>query len=247
MVIAGLILATVGLHNLGGRMINYLLALLRSISWSSAAGIIFGAAISAIVAYVLQRNSFVEARSQKRKDRFEVRKALAFSLFIKLIRIHSTITLLKRSLDETLADAKAVGRGGQLWQIISPYGVLPDRVKFSTEEIALLLSLDVDLFNSLGPYDDIHNSLLDLFQLYSTRRNSAVEKFGAKMEGAIGVTALSKEEMEWLSPRAFELNQLVETMVQRSTDDAGQTKTLLERMHKLFVKEFGLNPGLEYV
>src|SRR5439155_13093405 len=110
--------------------------------------------------------------------------------------------------------AKASGFNGTLWQKVLPMGNLPTRVKFTSDEMALLLSLDIDLFNDVGPYDDIHNSLLDLFDLYGARRNAMMERFGAKMSGSTGTTALTKEEAEWLSPRAFELNGLAETMIQ---------------------------------
>jgi len=64
---------------------------IHQISWSSAGGVLFGAAISASVSFVLQRSSFVEARRQREKDRREVRKALALSLVFKMIRISSDL------------------------------------------------------------------------------------------------------------------------------------------------------------
>ena len=135
---------------------------LKSIPWSNVAGIIFGATISAIVGYLLQRNSFAEARRQKEHDRFEVRKAQAYSLFFKIIRVQSTTVQLAKAVAESLAKAEADGLQGMLWQKIMPMGNMPPRVKFTSDEMALLLSLDSQLFNDLGPYDDIHNSLLDI-------------------------------------------------------------------------------------
>ena len=133
-----------------------------------------------------------------------------------------------------------------LWQTVLPKGNLPPRVKFSSDEMALLLSLDIDLFNDVGPYDDIHNSLLDLFDLYRAKRNSMTEKFGAKISGPTGTTTLTKEEAEWVSPRVFELNGLVNTIIQRTEHDSPESKALLERMHALFVKEFQFSPRLEF-
>jgi hypothetical protein len=219
---------------------------LKSIPWSSAASIIFGAAISAIVAYLLQRNSFAEARRQKERDRFEVRKAQAYSLFFKMIRIHSTIVLLGKGVSDSISEADAKGLQGALWQKVRPPGNLPPRVKFTSDEMALLLSMDIALFNDTGPYDDIHNSLLDLFELYSTKRHTLMERFGAKMNGAIGTTGLTQTELDWMSPRAFELSGLAGVMLQRTEHDSVEAKGLLERMHALFVKHFKLNPRLEY-
>jgi hypothetical protein len=74
-----------------------------------------------------------------------------------------------------------------------------------------------------------------------------VKKFGAdKMEGATGSTTLSAQEVAWLTPRAYELNSLAADMVERAQHDRVESKGLLERIHTLFVKEFGLNPKLEF-
>jgi hypothetical protein len=62
---------------------SWLSEAVHQISWSSAAGVLFGAAISATVSFVLQRSSFKEARQQKEKDRREVRKALRSRSFLK--------------------------------------------------------------------------------------------------------------------------------------------------------------------
>jgi hypothetical protein len=219
---------------------------LKSIPWSSVASIIFGAAISALVSYLLQRNSFAEAKRQKESDRYETRRAHAHSLFFKMIRIHSTIVLLGNAVTECIEKAKSSGFKGTLWQSVLPMGNLPTRVKFSSDEMALLLSLDINLFNDVGPYDDIHNSLLDLFDLYRTRRDTLIERFGAKMSGSMGTTALTKDEGDWVAPRAYELNNLVEIMIQRTGHDSEESKGLLQRTHALFVKEFKLNPKLEF-
>lgn len=218
----------------------------HQISWSSAAGVLFGAAISASVSYALQRTSFAEARRQKEKDRYEVRKAQAYSLLFKMIRIHSTIAIIDATLTDFLERGKKSGFAS-LWQAILPLGNLPDRVKFTSEEMALLLSLDDKLFNDVGPYDDVHNSLIDIYESYGTRRVSALSKFGTdEMVGGTGTHKLSAEEVAWLKPRAYELNGIAEGMIERARHDRAESKGLLERIHVLFVKEFGLSPKLEF-
>jgi hypothetical protein len=69
---------------------SWLSEAVHQISWSSAAGVLFGAAISASVSFVLQRSSFKEARLQKEKDRREVRKAQALSLVFKMVGYRPT-------------------------------------------------------------------------------------------------------------------------------------------------------------
>jgi hypothetical protein len=225
---------------------SWLSEAVRQISWSSAAGVLFGAAISASVSYTLQRTSFAEARRQKDKDRYEVRKSQAYSLLFKMIRIHSTIAIIDATLTEFLEKGKKSGVAS-LWQVILPLGNLPDKVKFTPEEMALVLSLDDNLFNELGPYDEIHNSLIDIYQSYGTKRVAALSKFGTdEMEGGTGTHKLSAEEVAWLKPRAYELNSLAEGMIQRARHDRAESKGLLERVHALFVKEFQFSPKLEF-
>ena len=130
----------------------------RQISWSSAAGVLFGAAISASVSYVLQRSSFVEARRQKDKDRQEIRKALALSLVFKMIRISSDLNNLGKAVAECLESGRKQGRKGMLFQFVPPTVPLPDTVRFSAEEMAWVLSVDNDLFNKIGPLDELHTS-----------------------------------------------------------------------------------------
>jgi hypothetical protein len=72
-------------------------------------------------------------------------------------------------ISDSMAKAKAARFEGALWQTVIPFANLPPRVKFSSEEMALLLSLDYNLFYDVGPYDDVHNSLLDQVELYGVK------------------------------------------------------------------------------
>jgi hypothetical protein len=222
-----------------------------AITWwalvSALGGSLIGGTISTIVAFVVQSRSFKAEKKQRDEDRYEIKKAQAYSLFFKMVRIHSSIVLLGEGNAESLKRADEKGFKGALWQKILAHGNLPPPVKFTSEEMALVLSFDIDLFNDLGPYDDIHNSFLDLFSEYARRRSAITEKFGAKkMDGDTGTTSLTKEEYEWMTPRAHELNGLAQMMLQRAEHDSKESRDLLTRLHALFVKEFGLNPKLEF-
>jgi hypothetical protein len=94
-------------------MLQEAVAYLESIPWSNAVSILFGAAISAIVSYLLQRNSFGEARRQKESDKKEERRALGLNVFTKMIRIASTLEQLKQSVEGALARASAQNLQGQ--------------------------------------------------------------------------------------------------------------------------------------
>jgi hypothetical protein len=221
-----------------------------AITWwaliSAFGGSLIGGTISTVIALVVQNRSFNAAKKQRDDDRHETRKAQAYSLFFKMVRIHSSIVLLGQGNSESLKSAGEKGLEGDLWRKILPHGNFPPPVKFTPEEMALVLSLDITLFNDLGPYDDIHNSFLDLFSEYARRRSALTEKFGAKMHGDTGTTSLTKEEYEWMAPRAHDLNGLAQAMLQRAEQDSKESRELLTRLHALFVKEFGLSPKLEF-
>jgi hypothetical protein len=222
----------------------------NAITWwavaSAFGGTIIGGIISTFVAFIIQQRSFEATKRQRAEDRHEARKALAYSMFFKMIRIHSSIVLLGKGNRESIAAAEANGVAGDYWQKVIPHGNLPPRVTFTADEMALLLSLDFNIFNEIAAYDDIHNSLVDLFAEYARRRVAVMERFGAKMSGSTGTTSLTREEAEWLAPRAHELNSLAKAMLDRAEADSKESRDLLLKLHSLFVKHFGLNPKLEF-
>jgi hypothetical protein len=214
--------------------------------FSVIGGSLVGAAISATVSFWTQKKNLDAAKAQRDADRLESRKAQAYSLFFKMIRIHSTIAIIDASLTDFMLRGQAKGMTA-LWQMVLPLGNMPNKVKFTPGEMALLLSSDIDLFNALGPYDEIHNSLLDIYGTYGTKRVSVLSKFGTdEMDGGTGTHTLSAADVAWLTPRAYELNSLVAGLVERAKHDRAESKGLLERIHALFVKDYGFSPKLEF-
>lgn len=224
---------------------SWLSEAVHQISWSSAAGVLFGAAISATVSFILQRSSFAEARRQKDKDRREVRKALALSLVFKMIRISSDLNNLGKAVGESIERGKKEGREGTLFQFVPPTIPLPDTVRFSPDEMAWVLSVDNNLFNEMGPLDELHTSTVAIFDLYNVKRDKLLEKLGAQMEGMIGTTFLTPEQKRWFDPRAVELNQLVEIMVQRSQRDAKECWAAFDKLTAVVSKEFDMKLRFE--
>jgi hypothetical protein len=58
--------------------------------------------------------------------------------------------------------------------LVLPLGNPADKVKFTAEEMALILSLDSQLFNDMGPFDEVHNGLIDLYEIYGNRRTGVL-------------------------------------------------------------------------
>lgn len=221
---------------------SWLSEAVHQISWSSAGGVLFGAAISATVSLALQRSSFKEARQQKEKDRREVRKAKALSLVFKMIRISSDLNNLGKAVGESVERGRKEGLMGDLFQFVPPTIPLPDSVRFSPDEMAWVLSVDNNLFNQMGPLDELHTNTVAIFDLYNTKRDNLLEKLGVEqMEGTVGTTFLTTEQRMWFQPRAVELNQLVAIMIQRSQRDAKECWDAFDNLTTVVSREFSMN------
>ena len=207
--------------------------------------LLVGTVVSSIVAYLLQRSSFSEARRIKAQDKLDERKALGLTLFHKMIRIASTLSILKLHIDEGVAQAATLKITGQHWQFISPIATFPAGVKFSPEELTFLMLLDKNLFNDMGPFDDIHNTLLESFQLYGTKRNALTDTLEAEVRGNVGAIMLTPAQMLKIAPKVAELNVLLEGMIERSNQDSKEALDLLERLRNSLNKEFGLELKIE--
>jgi hypothetical protein len=225
---------------------------MADINWwtvfSTLGGTIVGSAISVTTSYLLQRKSLRSAKVQRDDDRFEVRKALGYSVLHKMINITSELHNVGRAVMESLEEAEKTGLdGGALFQIVKPIVPIAEKITFSSEEMALVLSIDTNLFNQIGPMDRLHNSTVALVDLYGTRRTLVMERFGATMQGSIGTTEMTEEQKRWVEPRGVELNSLVAAILQQSEEGGKAAWTALELLHAVLVKEFKLTRKLERV
>jgi hypothetical protein len=207
-----------------------------AITWWTVAtafgGTVVGSTISVLTSYLLQRKALNAAKAQRDEDRFEVRKALAYSLWVKMIRLCSDLHNMGKEVRGALDRAKEQGFSGAPFQVVRPIVPIPDSIRFSPDELAVVLSVDAGLFNEMGALDELHSSTMALFELYGTKRNAALERLGTDMQGNsnIGTTYLTAEQKNWLEPRAFELNSLVEVMLQRTEQDGTQAWIALEHL-----------------
>lgn len=224
---------------------SWLSEAVHQISWSSAAGIIFGAGISATVSFVLQRTSFAEARRQKEADKREDRRALGLNVFTKMIRLALTIELLKQSLDNSFARAQASGLKAPGWAIVMPHANFPARVHFEPKELTEILRLDFNLFNVIGPFDDVHNALIEAFETYRTDRAALTANMKAEMTGNLGSTSFTADEMKLLGPKMAAIDTLIAGMVKRTTVDSKEAWELLKRLQDVLNKEFSLKLSIE--
>jgi len=212
----------------------------------SLVSLLAGTVISAIVSYLLQRSSFAEAKKQKEVDRIEERKALGLALFQKMIRMASTLEMLKQSLERSFARAEAQRIRGDPWQFVMPIASLPALVHFDPKELTSLMRLDMELFNLIGPFDDVHNTILETFALYRLERTALTSTLEAQIiDGNQGTTNVTEAEMRRIAPRAAALNVLIQAMVERTKLDSEDAWKLMRRLQEVLNREFKMSLNLE--
>jgi hypothetical protein len=178
-------------------------------------------------------------------DERRVSRHLGYSLLFKMTKLASALQNLRKLVTDQLDQAKAKGFKREPWQVVKSIAPTPDRITFSAEEMAVVLSLDSNVFNQIATMDDLHNSAIALFELYGSQRNLLLEQFDATLTGKIRTTGLSQEQAQWLAPRAAMLNDLVSAMVQRTEQDGREAWIALNNLHRTLEKEFRLNYKLE--
>jgi hypothetical protein len=196
---------------------------------------IFGAVVGGVISLGIQLVALSAATKERKEDAAERRKALAYALLFKMIEIHSHIGKLNLHLKESIAHARKQGFKGALWQMVVPLANGPDRVQFSTDEMAMLLSLkDNDLFNDIAGLDAVHNGTIEGFRVYSARRFELTSMLpGAVMEGRVGTTFLTDEQVQHLAPRAVELDHLVEQLLSDCERDEAESWAALRRLEEV--------------
>src|SRR5262249_50477374 len=203
-----------------------------------------GATISFLVSYFLQKKSFAEARRIRETERNEKRQAIGYSLLFKMSRIHSDLESLAHAVRSALENARNDGRELDPFLVVTPVVPLPDPIKFSAEEMALLISLDSDLFNEMNAMDELHKTAVTLFETYKTERAETFARLDAKMDGAPPSTLITPEQLDWLSPWTSSLNSLINAMLYVTERDGQNAWPLLERLNKLLYEKLDVRHKL---
>lgn len=208
-------------------------------------GALVGAAISGCINIWLHFRTLDKAATQRANDRKDTRKAQAFSLLVKLSRILSDGTVITREIDLMIARAKEAGHEPKhLSMVVMPMSPSPFPVTFTSDELALVLSLDDDLFNQIAALDQLHASTAAMNTLYGQKRETLMTRFGAKMEGNVGTTILDAKEKQWFEPRLIEVEDILAGVRQFAAECRDEGGTAIKRWHAVMRKEFDLKQSL---
>lgn len=163
-----------------------------------------------------------------------------------MIRLCSDLSQLGKPVSEAVSKASAQGKNEEFWPSVLPVLPLPDPIKFSAEEMALVLSLDNKLFNDMAALDDLHKNAIALFTLYAEKRAALTDSLRPEaMTGNVGTTLLTRAERDRMRPRSVELDMLIHGMIERTVQDAKIAWNCLGRLHLALEKEFDLKHKLE--
>jgi hypothetical protein len=162
---------------------------------SAFGGTVIGSVLGGLISFWLQRKSLAATKALHDADRREIRKTLGYSLLFKMIRLSSDLTQLGKPVLEATEKAKNEGRVEELWTTVLPLAPLPDPIKFSPEEMALVLSLDNKLFDDMAALDDLHKSTVSLFALYADKRDALTSSLRPVAMTSHGCFAVSAAEI----------------------------------------------------
>lgn len=201
--------------------------------WSAIVGAIVGSIVAGVIAYLIQRQALKASAKQHEKETKEKQRALGHALLFKMMRIHTNLGVMRMHLEECLGRLETEEHAGwEPWQVVLPIANHAEVVHFSTDEMAMLLSLkDNNLLNDLASLDVIHNSTIDLFRTHASHRAALLERLiPENMDGMVGEIVLTKEQVMYVRPKMVELNALIISMNGRCGQDADQAGDILQRL-----------------
>lgn len=183
---------------------------------------------------------------QRRQDNLERQRALAYSLFLKMVKIHSDVFKLWEHVQEQRSLARSNGSPPDVWGFFRPLATLPTSVVFTTDELALLFRLkDDDTFNAVLSMDELHASDLALMKTYGERRDALTQLLpGGSMHGAVGQIDLTPEELFRFRPFAVQLDMLVADIASSIEQQVVDTQDALSRLHSVLNSKLGMKIGL---
>jgi hypothetical protein len=183
---------------------------------------------------------------QRRQDRNEKRRALAYSLFLKTIKIHSDIFKLWEHVREQRMLAQAHGAPPDVWGFFRPLASVPTSVVFSSDELALLFAAkDDEAFNAVLSMDEVHASDMANMQTYAEKRDALTQLLpGGVMSGPVGSIDLTEEQYLRFAPFSVQLDMLVADIAASVERHASETEDAVRRLHGVLTNKLGMKIGL---
>ncbi len=177
--------------------------------WAAIAGALVGGIFSAIISYLLQRQSFREARRQREEDAAAKHRSMAYSLILKM----SNLVTNSYRWWETLHEVQALlgPENMEPWQRVLPIANIPEKIYFTDSEMGYLLSLRNDkIFNEVLGLDKYHNSSIEVMTRLGLAKSRLTELLPPPeaFDGRLGEGRIPQDVFFALRPRMIEINEL---------------------------------------
>jgi len=209
--------------------------------WSAIAGAVVGGWI----AYIVQLKALGEAAKERTASKAEAQKGLAYSLLFKVISIDSSLNGFKQHVEQRLLIKERDGNP-HVSAVLTPLANMPTPVEFSADEMALLLSLkDDEVFNSILSLDKVHNSIIPVWALYASLRNTITEMQEVdNFDTSIGKSEFSIKPGSLLAIKIFEAETIAGELVLRAHIDAADASQALASLIALLNTKLRLGVGM---
>ncbi len=213
--------------------------------WAGIIGAVVGASVGGFISFLIQRNNIKEARKERIDSEKKVEETLARILAVKTLRIFSNNSFLSSHIEECYLNVPANSHDNP-FSFILPLTSMPDKIKFSAEEVSLIFSLKNDnLTNMMLSLAECHNSLSDSFALYGKKRDKFFHQMPAEMQGNVGTTYMDEEERKKREPQMVVMNNLINQIREMAERYTKTSEKALNLLNKLLDEQKGMKLKIE--
>src|SRR5262245_49352941 len=195
--------------------------------WSTLIGTVVGGTMTGTITIALwllsqkevrrqRREDRGEERLQRQQDRDEQRRALGNALLFKMSKVCQDVHAIDGHFVNCFERAARDKFKGKPWQVVLPLANPPEPIIFSTEEMAMLLSLQNDqVFNAIMEVERRHNTLISAVRVFNSERIALGERLSAASTDQVVsgqmVTGTIREDMRAvIRAKMIDVNSLIE-------------------------------------
>ncbi|MEP2981189.1 MAG: hypothetical protein ABJO86_17000 [Lentilitoribacter sp.] len=223
---------------------NWFVAI-SSDAWAAIIGALLGSIVGGVISFSIQKSVMKETKKERAAERLNQKKTLAHVLIVKAIRLQSNLYQLHLHMEECLA----LDKSSRPSLVMKSLANLPDRLYFSDEELALVLSLgDDNVSNTIVLIDHVHNSKLDAFKKMIRLRSELQELLPPAQnfdETGRSEIKLDHKQSVQLEPRFIVLDNLIMDVREGLGDDYYEAEQLTSDLVKAINKSLGMKLKLK--
>ena len=214
--------------------------------WSAVAGAVVGG----LIAFGVQTIALREARKQRKEEQFRQKQTLGHGILFKMLRIHSNFSWVHRHIENCISEAAEMGKAHiDPWKVVTPIANPTNPVRFTTDEMSMLLSLNSEkVFNEVLQVDEIHNTFMDAIRVYRVERQSLTSKIPVTdVEGRELSSLMTDEEYRMVGEQVIVVNHLIKQIRSDAEENYKTSRKTLKGLSELLTKELAFSKKLVLV